>query len=61
MKILNKQHISIIGGQAIVGFPLRLAFAEKNFKVDLVDIDLKNLELINSGNHLLWKQVLENC
>ena len=49
MKILNKQHISIIGGAGHVGFPLGLAFAEKNFKVDLVDVDLKNLELINSG------------
>ena len=49
MKILNKQNISIIGGAGHVGFPLGLAFAEKNFKVDLVDIDLKNIELINSG------------
>ena len=49
MKILNKQNISIIGGAGHVGFPLGLAFAEKNFKVDLVDIDLKNIELIKSG------------
>ena len=49
MKILVKQNISIIGGAGHVGFPLGLAFAEKNFKVDLVDIDLKNLEMINSG------------
>ena len=49
MKILNKQNISIIGGAGHVGFPLGLAFAEKNFKVDLVDIDLKNIEMINSG------------
>lgn len=49
MKILNKQNISIIGGAGHVGFPLGLAFAEKNFKVDLVDLNLKNLEMINSG------------
>jgi len=49
MKILNKKKISIIGGAGHVGFPLGLAFAEKNFKVDLVDIDPKSLEKINSG------------
>ena len=49
MKILDKKNISIIGGAGHVGFPLGLAFAEKNFKVDLVDIDLKNVEKINSG------------
>jgi len=49
MKILDKINISIIGGAGHVGFPLGLAFAEKNFKVDLVDIDSKNVEKINSG------------
>ena len=49
MKILDKRNISIIGGAGHVGFPLGLAFAEKNFKIDLVDIDSKNIEKINSG------------
>ena len=49
MRILNKQNISIIGGAGHVGFPLGLAFAEKNFKVDLVDLNLKHLKLINKG------------
>ena len=49
MRILNKQNISIIGGAGHVGFPLGLAFAEKNFKVDLVYLNLKYLKLINKG------------
>jgi len=49
MKILDKKNISIIGGAGHVGFPLGLAFADKKFKVDLVDIDLKNVKKINLG------------
>ena len=49
MRILNKQNISIIGGAGHVGFPLGLAFAEKIFKVNLVDLNLKHLKLINKG------------
>jgi len=49
MKYLKKNKISIIGGAGHVGFPLGLAFAEKNFEVDLVDINHKNLDLIEHG------------
>ena len=49
MKILNKKTISIVGGAGHVGFPLGLAFASKNFKIDLVDINAKNLQKIRSG------------
>jgi len=49
MTILNKKTISIVGGAGHVGFPLGLAFASKNFKIDLVDINAKNLQKIRSG------------
>ena len=33
--------ISIIGGTGHVGLPLGLMFAEKKYKVQLIDIDIK--------------------
>ncbi len=44
-----KNTISIIGGAGHVGFPLGLAFAEVGMKVNLVDLNKKNNDLINSG------------
>ena len=41
-KRLNNNEISIIGGAGHVGFPLGLVFANKNFKVNLID---KNNEI----------------
>ena len=64
MKIDNKG-ISIIGGAGHVGFPLGLAFAEKKFNVNLVDINFKNLELIKKGispyKEKNVKSVLSKC
>ena len=41
--------ISVIGGAGHVGLPLGLAFASKNFRVNLIDLDTKNLKKIASG------------
>lgn len=44
-----KKNISIIGGAGHVGFPLALAFANKNFNVNLIDLNKKNLNKIRNG------------
>ena len=44
-----KKNISIIGGAGHVGFPLALAFANKNFNVNLIDLNTKNLNKIRNG------------
>ncbi len=41
--------ISIIGGTGHVGLPLGLMFAEKKYKVQLIDIDIKNINKVNRG------------
>ena len=41
--------ISIIGGTGHVGLPLGLMFAEKKYKVQLIDIDIKNINKVNNG------------
>lgn len=41
--------ISIIGGTGHVGLPLGLAFADKNYKVQLIDINLKTIKNVNKG------------
>ena len=41
-----KKNISIIGGAGHVGFPLALALANKNFNVNLIDLNTKNLNKI---------------
>jgi UDP-N-acetyl-D-mannosaminuronic acid dehydrogenase len=46
---LSKKHISIIGGAGHVGLPLGLAFAEKKFKIHLIDNNKKSLETIKSN------------
>jgi len=46
---LSKKHISIIGGAGHVGLPLALAFAEKKFKIHLIDNNKKSLETIKSN------------
>ena len=48
--MVNKNSISIIGGAGHVGFPLGLAFAEKKFHVNLIDLNSENLKKIQSGN-----------
>ena len=45
----NIRKISIVGGGGHIGFPLGLAFANKGFLVNLVDINEKNLNKIQSG------------
>ena len=47
--MINKRHISIIGGAGHVGFPLGLILSSKNFYVNLIDKDELNLKKINSG------------
>ena len=44
-----KKNISIIGGAGHVGFPLALALANKNFNVNLIDLNTKNLNKIRDG------------
>ena len=46
---VNKDEISIIGGAGHVGFPLGLAFASKNFKVNLIDKNQISLKKISKG------------
>ncbi len=48
-KILNSDHISIIGGAGHIGLPLALAFSQKNFKIHLIDKNKKNLNLIQNN------------
>jgi UDP-N-acetyl-D-mannosaminuronic acid dehydrogenase len=45
----NANTISIIGGAGHVGFPLALAFANKNFNVNLIDLNTENLNKIQRG------------
>ena len=47
--MISKKHISVIGGAGHVGLPLGLAFAQKNFKVHLIDKNTKFLNQIKSG------------
>ena len=65
MKNLSEKYISIIGGAGHVGFPLGLAFASKNFKVNLIDKDTKNLKTIRNGKPPFFeigaKKVLNKC
>jgi UDP-N-acetyl-D-mannosaminuronic acid dehydrogenase len=44
-----RNSISIIGGCGHIGFPLGLAFANKGYKVILIDKNLYNIDLINKG------------
>ena len=48
-KILNNDHISIIGGAGHIGLPLALAFSQKNLKIHLIDKNKKNLNLIQNN------------
>ena len=60
-----KKTISIIGGAGHVGFPLALAFAQKNLNVNLIDINLKNLHKIRNGEVPFYeigaKKILKDC
>ena len=44
-----KNNISIIGGTGHVGLPLGIAFSKRKFKVNLIDIDEKNIKKVNRG------------
>ena len=48
MTLFNKT-ISIVGGTGHVGLPLGLALSEKNFKVQLIDINKENINKVNNG------------
>ena len=45
----NNTEISIVGGAGHVGFPLGLVFANKNFKVNLIDRNNHFLKTIEQG------------
>ena len=45
----TEKMISIIGGAGHVGLPLGLAFANKNFNVNLIDLNIEYLKKIKSG------------
>ena len=57
--------ISIIGGAGHVGFPLGLSFANKNFNVNLIDLNLEKLDLIKKGILPFYevgaKKILDKC
>ena len=57
--------ISIIGGAGHVGFPLGLAFANKNYNVSLIDRNSINLNKIKSGQMPFYetggKKILLKC
>ena len=65
MKNLSNKYISIIGGAGHVGFPLGLDFASKNFIVNLIDKDIRNLKVIKNGNPPFFeigaKSILKKC
>ncbi len=44
-----KNNISIIGGTGHVGLPLGLAFSERKFKVELIDVNKQNIDKVNKG------------
>ena len=48
-KVLNNDHISIVGGAGHIGLPLALAFSQKNFKIHLIDKNKKNLKSIQNN------------
>ena len=48
MTLFNKT-ISIIGGTGHVGLPLGLALADKNFKIQLIDINNDSINKVNNG------------
>ena len=48
-KVLNNDHISIIGGAGHIGLPLALAFSQKNLKIHLIDKNKNNLNLIQKN------------
>lgn len=60
-----KNTISIIGGAGHIGFPLGLAFANKNFLVNLIDLNTKNLDKIKKGQVPFYeinaKKILDKC
>ena len=45
----KNNNIAIIGGLGHVGLPLGLLFANKNFKVTLIDTNISNKNLILKG------------
>ena len=44
-----EKNISIIGGAGHVGFPLALSFTQKNYNVNLVDLNTDALKKIEKG------------
>ncbi|MDC1127331.1 nucleotide sugar dehydrogenase [Candidatus Pelagibacter sp.] len=57
--------ISVIGGAGHVGFPLALAFANKNYNVNIIDVDIENLDKIKRGIVPFYevgaKKILNKC
>src|SRR5579862_2837494 len=45
----SDQKIVIVGGGGHVGLPLGLTLAERGLQVELLDLDPKRVDLINSG------------
>ena len=61
MKILypKSKTISIIGGAGHIGLPLSIMFSEKKYNVNIIDINLKNLKLIQSGKSPFQEKNIE--
>ena len=55
---MKRNKIIIIGGAGHVGAPLGVALSNKGYEVTLLDINIRNIEMINNG-HLPF--IEENC
>ena len=56
----NKQSIAIIGGLGHVGLPLGLLFANKNFNVNLIDINIDKKNEILNGKMPFYRVMVKN-
>ena len=56
LKKMIKNKISIVGGAGHIGLPLAVKFAENNFKINIIDINEKNLIKI-SKNQPPFKEI----
>ncbi len=63
--MILRDTISIIGGAGHVGFPLALAFANKNFDINIIDLNVENLNKIKTGTVPFYevgaKKILQKC
>ena len=65
MSKIDSKSISIIGGAGHIGLPLGLSFAQKKFKIKLIDVNQENLEKIKKGivphKEINAEKILKKC